>query len=37
MCYDYRYDGAFLELLEASNLGTLNLIDMKDLVSSFDD
>ena len=35
--YDYRYDGAFLELLEASIHGTLNLIDMEDLLSSFDD
>ena len=35
--YDYRYDGVFLELLEARIHGTLNLIDMEDLLSSFDD
>lgn len=35
--YDYRYNCAFLELLEASNHETLNLIDMEDLLSSFGD
>ena len=35
--YDYRYNSAFLELLEARIHGALNLIDMEDLLSSFDD
>lgn len=35
--YDYRYNCVFLELLEASNHETLNLIDMEDLLSSFGD
>ena len=35
--YDYRFDAAFLELLEAGLQESLNQIDMESLLSSFDD